>query len=98
MKIDINVDTKNMYPEPVRVGYVYAVKGGRGLARGHMMVLMAVTEPVDVHDSPKALMLVIDKEGNPRGVTQYGLHYVEEQQPIAFVDGLEELRLQMRTL
>lgn len=81
-----------------RIGNVYSIKGGRGLRYGHMMVLLAITEPKDRYDSSMALMLVIDKEGNPRGVTSYNIHYIEEQMPIAFCEGVEEIRLTVKSL
>lgn len=97
MKIDI--DTTISPPlESLLVGNVYPVRGGRGLRYGHMMVLLAITEPRDQYDSARALMLIVDKEGRPKGVTQYGLHYVEELSPIAFVDGLEDVHFTMRSL
>ena len=96
MQIEIATDTTAI-GEPVRVGNVYAVKGGRGLARGHMNVIIAMTEAAP-YAGVRVLMLTIDKEGKPQNVTQYALHYVEDLQPIAFVDGLENLNLVMRSL
>jgi hypothetical protein len=97
MKIDIQ--TGNIGPwERARVGNVYPIKGGRGLRDGHMQVLIAITEPTERWQGPAALLLVIDKEGNPRGVNSYGLHAIEDLQPIAFVDGLDQLTLTMRSL
>lgn len=85
-----------------RVGNVYPVKGGRGLRHGHMMVLIAVTKANDCqcrdHRAETGLMLTIDKDGNPVGVTQYGMHYLDEQSPIAFVEGLDNIELTMRSL
>lgn len=98
----ITIDTTATIPaEAPRVGNVYAVRGGRGSRFKHMMVLIAITEPPD----PKwdcrgqmCLMLVVDKEGQPVGVNQYALHYVDDLSPIAFVDGLENLDLVMRSI
>ena len=80
-----------------RVGNVYPIKGGRGLSRGHMNVLFAITEG-DQWQGPRALMLTINKEGYPVGVTHYAMHYVENLQPMAFVEGLEGLEFNMRSL
>lgn len=56
------------------------------------MVLIAITK------SQTCLMFVIDKDGEPIGVTSYGLHAIEERAPIAFVSGLENLNLKMEPL
>lgn len=97
MKIDIQVGDFGPY-EPARVGNVYPIKGGRGLRYGHMQILLAITEPKEQWQGPSALMLVVDKGGSPVGVNSYSLHYVNDLQPIAFVDGLESMNLTMRAL
>lgn len=95
----VHIETTNVVTgDPPRVGNVYAVKGGRGLARGHMNILIAITEPSDCYSGRTGLMLTVDKEGKPRGVTSYGMHYIEDLSPIAFVDGIEEIDLTMRSL
>jgi len=99
MQITIETDHLSTFDEP-RVGNVYPVRGARGLRDGKMMILLAITEsnPRNCCSSATALMLVITKEGKPSGVTQYGLHYIQELSPIAFVDGLDDLSLIMRSL
>lgn len=97
MKIEIQTDNFGPF-EPARVGNVYPVKGGRGLRDGHMMVLIAVTDPKEQWRGSSGLMLVIDKEGNAQGVTSYGMSRVEELQPIAYVEGLDRIELTMRSL
>ena len=87
----INVTDLPTFSQPV-VGNVYAISGGYGRKAGHAMVLFAVTE------KQSALMLIIDREGNPVGVTSYGLHAIEERAPIAFVRGLDEMEFQMEAL
>ena len=82
---------------PTRIGNVYLVKGGRGMAKGHMHVLIAMTEPRE-YAGISCIMLTVDKDGKPVGSTNYALHYVEDLQPIAFVEGLEDLTLVMRSL
>lgn len=74
------------------VGNVYPINGGYGRRAGHAMVLMAITK------NNMALMLVIDKDGEPTGVTSYGLHAIEDRVPIAFVSGLEEMSFQMEAI
>lgn len=96
MKID--VQTTEFSPlEAARIGNVYPIKGGRGLKQGHLQVLIAITEPKE-YSGPAGLMLVITKDGKPVGVNSYGMHYIEELCPIAFVDGLEDMTLVMRSL
>ncbi len=56
------------------------------------MILLAITE------KQYCLMLIIDRDGNPTGVTSYGLHSIEERAPIAFVRGLDEMNLVMEPL
>jgi len=87
----INVAELPTFSQPV-VGNVYAISGGYGRRAGHSMILLAVTA------QQSALMLVIDKDGNPVGVTSYGIHAIEERAPIAFVRGLEDLNLTMEPL
>lgn len=96
MKIEIALSEFSPY-EPVRVGNVYSVKGGRGSRLKHMFVLFAITEEMP-YEGSRCLMLTIDKDGNPVGVTQYAMHYVNDLSPIAFVDGLEDLTFVMRSL
>lgn len=79
------------FSQPV-VGNVYPISGGYGRRAGHAMVLLAITE------KQTALMLVIDKEGSPVGVTSYGLHAIEERAPVAFVPGLAEMTFDMQPL
>ncbi len=74
------------------VGNVYAISGGYGRKAGHSMVLLAIT------GNDTCLMLVIDKDGNPVGVTSYGLHAIEQRCPIAFVPGLDDLEFCMEPL
>ena len=89
--MQINVTEIPAFSQPT-VGNVYSINGGYGRRAGHCMVLLAITE------KDNCLMIVIDKKGNPIGVTSYGLHYIEERAPIAFVRGLEELNLTMEPL
>ncbi len=79
------------FSQPV-VGNVYPISGGYGRKAGHAMVLLAITK------NSAALMLVIDKEGDPIGTTSYGLHAIEERAPIAFVRGLDEMAFTMEPL
>lgn len=79
------------FSQPV-VGNVYPISGGYGRKAGHAMVLLAITK------NGAALMLVIDKEGDPIGVTSYGIHAIEERAPIAFVRGLDEMAFSMEPL
>ncbi len=96
MKIDIQT-TEIGHNAETKVGNVYAVKGGRGLRYGHMQVLIAIT-PNREYYGQSGLMLVINKQGEPVGVNSYGMHYIEELCPIAFVEGIDELTLRMRSL
>jgi hypothetical protein len=74
-----------------RVGNVYPAHGEWA---DEMMVLIAITGgKVNI-----ALMLVIAEDGRPTRVTQFPLGYMEGWRPIAFVDGLEDLELTMRSL
>lgn len=87
----INVTELPGFSQPI-VGNVYAISGGYGRKAGHSMVLLAVTE------KQTGLMLVIDKDGNPVGVTAYGIHAIEDRAPIAFVPGLADLTFEMQPL
>ena len=96
MRIEINGDIGAIADEPV-VGNVYQVRGGSGAKKGHVMVILAITNP-EPYNGQKVLMLIVNKQGEPVGVTSYGVHYVRELTPIAFVDGMDEITLQMRSL
>jgi hypothetical protein len=87
----INVSDLPTFSQPV-VGNVYALSGGYGRKAGHSMVLIAITE------KQAALMLVIDKDGTPVGVTAYGVHAIADRAPIAFVPGLDTLEFNMEPL
>lgn len=87
----VNVTDLPTFSQPVE-GNVYAINGGYGRKAGHSMVLLAITK------RETALMLVIDKDGEPVGVTSYGLHYLEERAPIAFVRGISDINLTMEAL
>jgi len=87
----VNVTDLPAFSQPV-IGNVYAIGGGYGRREGHCMVLIATTK------KQSCLMLVIDKEGDPVGVTSYGLHALEERAPIAFVRGLDDLNLTMEPI
>jgi predicted aconitase with swiveling domain len=87
----INVIDLPGFSQPV-VGNVYAIGGGYGRRAGHAMVLMAITR------NQAALMLIIDKEGEPVGVTSYGMHAIEERVPIAFVRGFDEMSFMMEPI
>lgn len=87
----INVADLPTFSQPV-IGNVYAISGGYGRKAGHSMVLIAITK------TNSALLLVIDREGEPVGVTSYGLHAIEERAPIAFVPGFESMNLTMEAL
>jgi hypothetical protein len=89
MKIDVT--DLPTFSQPI-VGNVYAINGGYGRRAGHSMVLIAITQ------KESALLLVIDKDGEPVGVTSYGLHAIEERAPIAFVPGMDSLHFQMQPL
>lgn len=87
----INVTDLPTFSQPV-IGNVYAISGGYGRKAGHAMVLIAITK------NCSCLMLVIDREGEPTGVTSYNLHTIEERAPIAFVPGFEGLNFTMEPL
>lgn len=96
MKINIEVGDFGPFDQ-ARIGNVYPIRGGRGLRDGHMQVLIAITKQRD-YSGPSGLLLVINKEGEPVGINSYGMHVIENQQPIAFVEGLEGMNLTMRSL
>lgn len=95
----VHIETDNTLPcAPARVGNVYAVKGGRGMRDKSMNILIAITEPRDSYTGRSGLMLTVNREGQPVGVTSYAMHYVEDLSPIAFVDGIEDIDLTMRSI
>jgi hypothetical protein len=89
--VKINVTDLPTFSQPV-VGNVYAISGGYGRKAGHAMVLLAITAKND------CLMLVIDRNGDPIGVTSYGGHSIEERAPIAYVPGMDEMNFTMQAL
>jgi hypothetical protein len=97
MKINIQTDNFSAL-EPSRVGNVYPMRGGKAAKLGYLMVLIAITEPKQSWQGSNGLMLCIDKDGDPQGVTSYGMTHIDELAPIAFVDGLDDITLMMRSL
>jgi len=97
MKIDIEVGE---FPDPMktRVGNVYAVRGGRGARFGHMQVVVGISDPPNCFNDSVVSMITVNKQGDIVGASSYALNYIEGKQPIAFVDGLDELTLRMRSL
>ena len=91
MHIDIQTNEFNPMA-PVRVGNVYPCRGGRLLRDGCTFVLMHITS------QRMGLLLTVSREGEPIGVSQYGMHCIEEWTPIAFVEGLENLSLVMTSI
>lgn len=87
----INVTDLPAFNQPI-VGNVYAVSGGYGRKAGHAMVLLAITA------KQTALLLVIDNNGDPVGVTAYCISSIAERTPIAFVRGIDELTFNMEPL
>lgn len=79
------------FSQPI-VGNVYSINGGYGRKAGYVMVLIAITK------KDSCLFLVIDKDGEPIGVTSYGIHAIEDRAPIAFVNGMDNLVFHMETL
>jgi len=76
----------------VRIGNVYRARGGRALKNGQLNILIAITR------NQTALMISVDQDGEPVGVTYYGLHYLEDLCPCAFCEGLDGLNFVIRDL
>lgn len=99
MRIDIALSEGSPLFD-LRVGNVYAVRGGRGASVGNMMVVVAIT---DTHDrgtptGANAVYLTISREGEVISGGHYSPHYLEDKPPIAYVEGIEDLTLAMRSL
>lgn len=92
MRFDIKLGEYNP-DNPVRAGNVYPVKGGYGVRGKHMMVLLSFTP-----DGNNCLLIVLNKDGQPIGVTQYGTHHMAERMPIGFVPGIEDLTFDVMPL
>ena len=97
MKINIEVGTVED-PMCARVGNVYPVRGGRGARDGHMQVIVAITEPVSCIYGPMAVVLIVNKDGDIVGANSLSVSSMNDKQPIAFVDGIEDIVLAMRSL
>jgi hypothetical protein len=94
----VHIETENYTPDvALRVGNVYPVRGGSGLKNGHMMICIAITEAKPCVGSG-ALMLVIDRQGNPVNVDKYGVHVFEDRAPIAFAKGVEDIELFIQSI
>jgi len=91
MKINIQTDVVLPEDEP-RIGNVYPMKGGYGVRDGHMYVIVSITQ------ENTAICLQISKHGDIVGATRYGIHVFRDRAPIAFVEGLDELELPMRSI
>lgn len=91
MRVNILTDRIDPFDDP-RPGNVYPIAGGYGRKAGHMMILLHTTE------AGRCLFLIVDREGKPHGVTQYGEHAIRDRAPIAFVDGVEDMEFEMRSI
>jgi hypothetical protein len=65
-----------------------------------MQIVIAIREPQEncYWDGPRAIMLVVDRNGEPVGATTYAIHYFEDKVPIAFAEGVEDINLTIRSL
>ncbi|MGB1214767.1 MAG: hypothetical protein ACPG4X_15485 [Pikeienuella sp.] len=89
-----DLDLEDFEPtEPLRIGNVYPVRGGRGAQQGHLNILMAMRAGDD-----HCFMLTVTRDGIATGVTHYGAHYVKRLQPIGFVEGLEDMRFTVKSI
>jgi hypothetical protein len=90
MKFSICLDnTHQIYG--VQVGNCYNVRGGRGAKLGHIFVVVAITDGL-------CTCLVVNKEGDIVGGTNYYSSYFEDKIPIAFAEGIDEINLRMTSL
>jgi len=68
MRIHVNENIPEPF-ESVRVGNVYACRGGRAAMHGRMMVVLAITEPEITRFGPEGggtvLMMVLRQDGQP---------------------------------
>lgn len=90
MRFTIADSIADVTREPV-VGNVYPIRGGSGARKGHIQVIVALTDT-------GCVMLTVDKDGNVVAASCYGRHYIQEKTPIAFCDGIEELSFNIRSL
>jgi len=90
MKFEIQTITPAC--DDVRVGNVYAVRGGYGMRDKHMNVLVSITE------NQTCIMLTLNKEGNVVDCTKYGIGYLRDRMPIAYADGVEEMFFTVRSI
>lgn len=90
MKFTFTEQIKEVTQEPV-IGNVYAVRGGAGARKGHMQVIVAMTET-------GCVLLTIDKDGTVISASCYGRHYIAEKMPIAFCPGIEDLSFEVRSI
>lgn len=97
MRISVETEAHRVALDP-KVGNVYPIRGGVGAANGHMMILFAITGSHSDKTGQKALFIVVDREGIPVGTTHYGMNNLIDFCPIAFVEGLDDLELRMRSL
>ncbi|MFT4076865.1 MAG: hypothetical protein QM647_15170 [Asticcacaulis sp.] len=102
MKIHIETETQIPSMEPI-VGNVYPRMGGRSRQAGEMMIIFAISDPAKQKErfqyrGRMACVMVIDPDGNIVGADSYGMSYFDGKCPIAFVEGLEDIDLTMRTI
>jgi hypothetical protein len=93
MKMKIEIALTNFVPEiQPQVGSVYNVRGGKGARLGYMNIIFAITK------DRMALIITVDRDGEIISCCSYGVSYFEDKQPIAFVDGFDQLEFVMRSL
>lgn len=89
----VKIDLARPLPKAYEVGNVYRCRGGRALRDGNYWVLLAYDD-----QRRSCVLLMVDTEGNIVGADTRALHCIEDQVPIAYVEGLEDLELIMRSV
>ena len=85
MRLDTTGVPADLQEQPVGVGDVYAVSGGRGGPRFQVVVAIS---------GNTAYLVVFRADGDPSCVAQSGLHYLERKHRVGFVRDLPILQVE----
>ncbi len=91
MKFNVSSETRAQLQREVRVGDVYRAKGGSHNSP-YMWVVFAIWQQRTVH------MVGLDRSGEVRSTTSYGIHALEGRDLIGRVEGLEEMEFNVEPM
>lgn len=99
MEIEIATDIPMFSTHEDAVGNVYAVRGGFGARNGHMHIIIASYDKVvGCCRYNGYTTITVDQDGDIVGGNNYAHHYFDSKVPIARCEGIDQIKLVVRSL